>query len=143
MADKKITKRENFTNIMEFLTENGKTEWASVIAHEIELLDKKSSKSASATPAQKDSALLMAIVKDILTECADEKGMAAGDILKDCRIDAFVTHDNKAVSAQKLTNVLTNMLAPDEKHPNATNELEREVIKKTAYFRIKTECVGE
>ena len=143
MADKKITKRESFTNIMEYLTENGKTEWASVIAHEIELLDKKSSKSASATPAQKDSALIMSIVRDILTECTDEKGMAAGEILIDSRIACFTTYDNKAVSAQKLTNVLTNMLAPDEKHPNATNELEREVIKKTAYFHLKKEAVGE
>lgn len=141
MADKKITKREKFEMLRALVEDNDML--IEFIDHEIELLGKKSSKSANATPAQKDSALLMSIVKDILTECADEKGMAAGEILTDSRIACFTTHDDKAVSAQKLTNVLTNMLAPDEKHPNATNELVREVIKKTAYFRIKTEAVGE
>ena len=43
MADKKTTKREHFSNIQDFLIESGKIEWAGVMAHEIELLDRKSS----------------------------------------------------------------------------------------------------
>ena len=41
MTDKKITKRDNFENIRNFLVESGKNDWADVIAHEIVLLDKK------------------------------------------------------------------------------------------------------
>jgi recombinational DNA repair protein RecT len=40
---KKITKRENFTNIQNILTQYGYNDLAEVMAHEIELLDKKSS----------------------------------------------------------------------------------------------------
>lgn len=43
MADKKISKREHFSNIKDFLADNGKEEWAEVMAHEIELLDRKTS----------------------------------------------------------------------------------------------------
>lgn len=41
MAEKKITKRENFMKIIEVLEENGRTDLVEVINHEIELLDKK------------------------------------------------------------------------------------------------------
>ena len=41
MAEKKITKRENFMKIIEVLEENGRADLVEVINHEIELLDKK------------------------------------------------------------------------------------------------------
>lgn len=41
MAEKKVTKRENFMKIIEVLEENGRTDLVEVINHEIELLDKK------------------------------------------------------------------------------------------------------
>ena len=40
---KKITKKENFTAIKEFLVANGKEELAKVMEHELELLAKKNS----------------------------------------------------------------------------------------------------
>ena len=40
----KTTKREHFTNIANFLRENGKDEWAAVMEHEIDLLDRKNTK---------------------------------------------------------------------------------------------------
>ena len=39
---KKITKKENFTNIQSILTQHGYNDLAEVMAHEIELLEKKS-----------------------------------------------------------------------------------------------------
>ena len=50
--EKKITKKENFTKIAAILTEAGHEDLAKVIAHEIELLDAKSSK-AKARAAEK------------------------------------------------------------------------------------------
>jgi len=41
MAEKKITKRENFMKIIEVLEANGRADLVEVINHEIELLDKK------------------------------------------------------------------------------------------------------
>lgn len=41
MAEKKITKRESFTEIKDFLVANGKEKLAKVMEHELELLAKK------------------------------------------------------------------------------------------------------
>lgn len=107
MAEKKITKRENFENIKAFLAENGKTEWAEVMAHEIELLNRKSSKSATLSPAQKDAIAVGEIVRDVLSECTEEKGMTVGAILKDERIKAYIKADGGSVSSQMLTAILS------------------------------------
>ena len=40
----KTTKREHFTNIANFLRENGKAEWVAVMEHEIDLLNRKNTK---------------------------------------------------------------------------------------------------
>ena len=106
MAEKKITKRENFENIKAFLAENGKTEWAEVMAHEIELLNRKSSKSATLSPAQKDAIAVGEIVRDVLAEC-EGKGMTVGAILKDKRIAEYVKADGGSVSSQMLTAILS------------------------------------
>ena len=69
MTEKKITKKENFTEIAAFLTEVGKNEWADVINHEIELLDNKAAK-AKATAAKKktEGDALTAAVEAVLTD---------------------------------------------------------------------------
>lgn len=41
MAEKKVTKKENFTKIMEVLQANDRNDLAEVIQHEIDLLEKK------------------------------------------------------------------------------------------------------
>lgn len=143
MADKKITKRENFSNIMEYLTANGKTEWAEVIAHEIELLDRKGSKSAKETPAQKDKASISVIIKEILAECEDARGMTVGAILKDSRISGFMRYNGEMVNSQLVTSALTDMTAPTEKYPNRTNEIKNIVEKKVSYYSLNTEVEGE
>ena len=69
MTEKKITKKENFTEIAAFLTEVGKNEWADVINHEIELLDNKAAK-AKATAAKKktEGDALRDAVQAVLTD---------------------------------------------------------------------------
>jgi hypothetical protein len=124
MAEKKITKRENFEGIMAFLTEHGKTAWADVMAHEIELLSRKSSKSGKETPAQKDSLVVTEMVKDILAE--SENGMTVGALLKTEPIKSFVRHNGESVSSQMLTAIFT-------KNPN---DFVRRVEKKVPYYSL-------
>lgn len=124
MAEKKITKRENFENIKAFLAENGKTEWAEVMAHEIELLNRKSSKSATLSPAQKDAIAVGEIVRDVLAEC-EGKGMTVGAILKDKRIAEYVKADGNSVSSQMLTSILSK-----------SADFVRTLEKKVAYYSL-------
>ena len=138
MAEKKITKRENFENIKAYLIENGKTEWAEVIAHEIDLLSRKNSKSATATPAQKDALAISEIIKDILTE--NDKGMTVGAILKDERIKAYVRHNGEGVSSQVVTAIFTKNTVSDS-NPNA--DFVRTVEKKVAYYSLNYGVEGE
>lgn len=104
MVEQKITKRMNFEGIMQFLAENGKSDWAKVMEHEIELLDRKNSKTTSANP---DTVAVAEIVRDILAECADPKGMTVGSILKDERIKSYTKQDGNPVSSQMLTTILS------------------------------------
>ena len=126
MAEKKITKREHFSNIKAFLEQNGKTEWAEVMAHEIDLLARKSSKSATLSPAQKDAIAVGEIVRDVLSECADEKGMTVGAILKDERIKSYVKADGNSVSSQMVTAILSKNSA----------DFKRTLEKKVAYYSL-------
>lgn len=138
MAEKKITKRENFENIKAYLIENGKTEWAEVMAHEIDLLSRKNSKSATATPAQKDALAISEIIKDILAE--NDKGMTVGAILKDERIKSYVRHNGEGVSSQVVTAIFTKNTVSDS-NPNA--DFVRTVEKKVAYYSLNYGVEGE
>lgn len=67
--EKKITKKENFTKIIEVLIDADREDLAKVIEHEIELLDAKSSK-AKATAAKKkaEGDALRDAVQAVLTD---------------------------------------------------------------------------
>ena len=129
MADKKITKRERFEQIKVIVADN--PDLVEFIDHEIELLSRKASKNGTLTPSQKDTALLVHIVKNILAESESENGMTVGELLKNARVIAFTTHDGKSVSSQKMTSVLSTLTTEDNK-----GEVIREVIKKVAYYRL-------
>jgi hypothetical protein len=134
MAEKKITKRENFEGIMKFLADNGKSEWAEVMAHEIELLARKNSKSANPTPAQKDALAVEDMIKDVLAELPEgDKGMTVGAILKDERISAYVKADGNGVSSQMITSIFTK---------NKTDFV-RTYEKKVAYYALNYGVEGE
>ena len=104
MAEKKITKRERFEQIKALLADH--PELVEFVDHEIELLNRKSSKSATLSPAQKDAIAVGEIVRDVLAEC-EGKGMTVGAILKDERIKAYVKADGGSVSSQMLTAILS------------------------------------
>ena len=69
MTEKKITKKENFIEIVNVLEEIGREDLAKVIKHEIELLDNKAAK-AKATAAKKktEGDALRDAVQAVLTD---------------------------------------------------------------------------
>ena len=91
MTEKKITKKENFTEIAAFLTEVGKIEWADVINHEIELLDNKAAK-AKATAAKKKTEgdalrdAVQAVLKDEFQTIADITAKVEGEDVSTAKV---------------------------------------------------------
>lgn len=136
MAEKKITKREKNELIIAVLngkvpTEDEKNMLIEHITHENELLARKGSKSATATPAQKDALAISEIIKDILAET--DKGMTVGAILKDERIKSYVRHNGEGVSSQVVTAIFTKNTA----------DFKRTVEKKVAYYSLNYGVEGE
>ena len=142
MAEKKITKRERFEQIKALIADH--PELVEFVDHEIDLLARKGSKSATATPAQKDALALTEVIKDILAECEDKRGMTVGAILKDERIKTYVRHNGEGVSSQVITAIFTKNTVSD-KNPNGA--FIRIVEKKVAYYSlnygIEVEVEGE
>jgi hypothetical protein len=100
MADKKITKRDNFEAIAAFLADAGKTEWADVINHEIELLDNKAAKAKEAAAKKKAvndelGDAVAAVLTDELTTIADITAKVDG---------------GEDVTVHKVTNRLTRLV---------------------------------
>ena len=87
----KITKRDNFTAIIEVLNGAGRSDLADVIAHEIELLDNKAAK-AKATAAKKKvegDALreaVQAVLTDELQTIADVTAKVEGEDVSTAKV---------------------------------------------------------
>ena len=79
MAEKKITVKDNFVAIQNYLVEQGKTEWAEFISGRIEILDKK-----SATKSKKVA-----------------ENQAANEVIKETIVDALTTA-GKALKIEEL-----------------------------------------
>lgn len=131
MAEKKITKREKFEMLRALVEDNDML--VEFIDHEIELLSRKGSKSATLTPAQKDALAVAEIIKDILSECSDEKGMTVGALLKCEPIATYVKADGNAVSSQMITAIFTKSTVSPE---NPNGDYIRTVEKKVAYYAL-------
>lgn len=131
MAEKKITKKEKFEMVKALIADHA--DLVEFIDHEIDLLSRKASKSATATPAQKDAIAIAEIIKDILAECEDSKGMTVGAILKDERIKSYVRYNGDTVSSQVVTSIFSKG-AVSEANPNG--DFVRTVEKKTAYYAL-------
>ncbi len=126
MAEKKITKRENFANIENFLRENGKDEWADVMAHEIELLAKKSGSTSAKRDEEVDK--FLDLIRDVLAECSNALGMQCGAIAKDSRIAEFEWADKKETSPQRVSAMLKKLVD--------CGDVVKTTDKKITYFRL-------
>ena len=101
-SNDKLTKKDKFNMLFALVEDNDML--SEFVKHEIELLDRKNSKSATLTKAQKDAIAVGEIVRDIL---AENERMTVGAILKDERIASYVKADGNGVSSQMLTAILS------------------------------------
>lgn len=124
MATTKPTKRENFetlTAIVEGSSASAETKSAILdfIAHEVELLERKSSK---LTPRQKENAQIAEIILAIVREA--ELPLTISHIMKDGRISAIPD-----ITSQRMTAIVSGMVKEDK-------TLVRTEVKKVAYFAL-------
>lgn len=144
MAEKKITKREKNELIIAVLggerglTDEERKMLIEHIVHENELLARKGSKSATATPAQKDALAIAELIKDALAK--SEKGMTVGALLKEEPIKAYVRHNGEGVSSQVITAILSKGTVSDK---NPEGEYIRTVEKKVAYYSLNYGVEGD
>lgn len=122
MATMKPTKRENFatlTAIVEGSSVSAETKSAMLdfIAHEVELLERKSSK---LTPRQKENAQIAETILAIVREAS--LPLTISHIMKDARIASIPD-----ITSQRVTAIVSGMVKEDK-------TLIRTEVKKVAYF---------
>lgn len=120
MAEKRVTKKENFEVIRGLLVEMGREDLAEVMAHEIELVSKKR---AGQTKAQKANEGLVEIVYDILANA--EAPMTATEILNVAKENGV-----EGIASNQKVSALLKMLG---------NRVVKEVKGKKSTFRVATE----
>ena len=121
-----MTKREYFVEIANFLTENGKTEWAEVVNKEVERLSKTSHSKSKPTANQEANAALKEGIVAYLT--AESEPKRINDIA------ANVEGLNDA-SNQKLNSLLIQL--------RKEGLVKRVKIKKDSFFTIGNENENE
>ena len=119
MAEKKITKRENFGAIVEILMANGREDLAKVMEHEIELLNRKRSGSGKLTPTQIENEKIKDRVLEIIAK--NGGGMTITQIMN--------TDGMGEYSMNKLTSLVARQLKEE-------NRVIRYEEKGVAYFRL-------
>lgn len=92
----------------------------------IEQLEKKSS-SGSAKKSEEHETF-MDIIRDVLVECTDVRGMQCGAIAKDSRIAEFKWADGKETSSQRVSAILKKMCE--------SGDVVRVTDKKVTYFHL-------
>lgn len=120
MAEKRITKKEYFAmvaGVVEQANPTNKEELLTFINHEVELLEKKSAKSAKSgqTKTQKENVGIMETISEVLADMG--KPVTITELMKDERLSAY--------SNQKLSALVRQM-------PNVVKTTE----KKKSYFSL-------
>ena len=123
MANAKLTKKEKFNMVMELVKGNEMLE--EFIAHELELLEKKSG-SSKETKTQKENAILKNQLVFALAELQTEKGRAV--TITEFKLES--KSDLALLSTSKLSTLL-NQMTKEEKP-----RIKRTEVKKRAYFEV-------
>ena len=124
MAEKKITKREKYEMLLGMV--EGNDMLTEFINHEIELLSKKSSGGSAKKDEEQEA--FFEVIRDILAECADVKGMQCGAIAKDERAASFEWKDGKETSSQRVSAMLKKLVDK--------GDVVKVTDKKVTYFRL-------
>ena len=119
--EKKITKKEMYANlyaVVENSEVSNKTELLGFIDHEVELLEKKSSK-VTMTATQKENLEIKKTIKTVLTEA--DKPLTVSEMLKD---ESLAVYTN-----QKISSLLRQLIE--------ANEVVKTTDKKVSRFSVK------
>ena len=119
MADvKRVTKRDNFEEVIKIAKELGRTDLVEFAQHEIDLLDKKANSKVT-TKTQKENEGIKEVIKNFLNNTPNE--MFTITQLQE-KIADLADYSNQKVSA------LVNQLYK-------ANEIDKVVDKKKSYFK--------
>ena len=119
--EKKITKKEQYANlyaIVENSTAENKLDLLGFIDHEVELLDKKSSKT-KLTIQQKANLKILDTIRGIMAE--SNKAVTISELIK--------TEPLKNFTNQKISALMRKLIE--------SGEVEKTQIKKVSYFKLK------
>jgi hypothetical protein len=134
MTQKKITKRESFTEIKEILEGLGKDRLAEVMEHELELLAKKNSADKKPTATQVENEKFKELIVEFMEE--GEK-YTITDFIKS--IPELNEKTNQKVSA-----IVKQMYADEDKGQKVEDfPLVRVEEKRKAYFMLNSEYSAE
>ena len=92
----------------------------------IEQLANKTGKTSAKRTEEVDT--FLDLVRDVLAECPDVKGMQCGAITKDNRIAEFVWADGKETSSQRVSSMLKKLVD--------CGDIVKVTDKKISYFRL-------
>ena len=134
MTQKKITKRESFTEIKEILEGLGKDRLAEVMEHELELLAKKNSADKKPTATQVENEKFKDLIVEFMVE--GEK-YTITDFIK------FIPELNDKTN-QKVSALVKQMYADEDKGQKVEDfPLVRVEEKRKAYFMLNSEYSAE
>ena len=134
MTQKKITKRESFTEIKEILDSLGKDRLAEVMEHELELLAKKNSADKKPTATQVENEKFKELIVEFMVE--GEK-YTITDFIK------FIPELNEKTN-QKVSAIVKQMYADEDKGQKVEDfPLVRIEEKRKAYFMLNSEYSAE
>ena len=127
MTEKKITKRESFTEIVKILEGLGKEDLVVVMEHEIELLDKKkTSKSKKDVERAKFDGRL---TEEFLAEMETNRLYTVTEMLKELQAcKDYEIYSGDILSNQRLSRIVTAL--------SKEGTLERVESKGRAYFKV-------
>lgn len=125
MAEKKLTKRDYFSQLREIVKDNA--DLVAFIDHEVELLNKKNaSKSDAPSKTQIENKALQENILDVM--CGLDNAKTITELINDTEIGKLTFgKENKEMTNQKLSR-LVNDLAKE-------NKVVRTVVKGVAYFK--------
>lgn len=140
MANTKITKKEYFAivkGIVEASEAENKADIVAFLNHEVELLDKKSSKS-KVTPTQVANMATLNVIKEVLADMG--KPVTITEMMSDTRLQSYT---ETAKDGNHLIIMTNQKLSSLVKKLVDTREVVRTEKKKKAYFSLPEVEAGE
>ena len=130
MAEIKYTQKQMFEAVIKMA--NGedvsipKDKIVEFAEKKLEQLEKKSASGSSKKNEEQDK--FLDLIRDVLAECGDVRGMRCGAIAKDSRIAEFEWADKKETSPQRVSAMLKKL--------TDCGDVVKTMDKKEAYFRL-------